>query len=157
MNTAAQSAHTLGLHARAGWANSPPDQQNQRLVLFWAVYFLEKTLCLRLGRSSTIRDCDITVPWPGDLQVAGSHALEYFHHQVKVAGLAGSIYEQLYSGNALHLPGETRTTRALELVELLDRHGGGAREATVIRSLSLFRIYRLLYPRAECTNPLLYP
>lgn len=137
MNTAAQSAHTLGLHTRTGWNDPSPTPQTQRLVLFWAVYFLEKTLCLRLGRSSTIPDCDITVPWPGELQVVGSHALEYFHHQVKVAGLAGSIYEQLYSGKALQLPREARTTRALELAELLDRHGVGARKATVIRSLSL--------------------
>lgn len=115
----------------------PSPEQTQRLVLFWAVYFLEKTLCLRLGRSSTIPDCDITVPWPGDIQVAGSNALQYFHHQVKIAGLAGNIYEQLYSGKALQLPGETRTTRALELAELLDRHGVGSHEATVIQSLTL--------------------
>lgn len=137
MNTAAQLAHTLGLHTRGGWTDPSPPGQTQRVVLFWTVYFLEKSLCLRLGRSSTIPDCDITAPWPGELQGAGSHAREYFHHQVKLAGLAGSIYEQLYSGNALQLSAEARTTRALELAELLDRHGVGAREAIVIRSLSL--------------------
>lgn len=110
---------------------SPP-ALTQRPLLFWTVYFLEKTLCLRLGRSSTIPDCDVTAPWPEELQGSSFHALKYFHQQVKLASLAGSIYEQLYSGKALQLPVEARTKRATELVEQFDRHAVDTREANVI-------------------------
>lgn len=107
------------------------------------IYFIEKTLCLRLGRSSTIPDCDITAPWPGELQEPRSHALDYFHYQVKVASLAGRIYEQLYSGNALQLPEDSRMDRARNLGEQLDRYAADSRKANVI--LSPLTHYRLVF------------
>ena len=131
VSAASQSSHYLGLHTRAGCMDALLPAPTQRQLLFWMVYFLEKTLCLRLGRSSTIPDCDITAPWPGDLQVSRSYALDYFHQQVKLASLAGRIYQQLYSGNALQLPAEVRTNQALELSQQLNRYGVEAREANV--------------------------
>ncbi|KAH2457207.1 hypothetical protein KXW63_002871 [Aspergillus fumigatus] len=122
VSTASQLSHYLSLHTLAGCMEGSPPALTQRPLLFWTVYFLEKTLCLRLGRSSTIPDCDVTAPWPEELQGSSFHALKYFHQQVKLASLAGSIYEQLYSGKALQLPVEARTKRATELVEQFDRH-----------------------------------
>jgi hypothetical protein len=97
--------------------DASPPASTQRSFLFWSVYYFERTLCLRLGRSSTIPDCDITAPRLGELQVSRSYAFEYFHQQVKLANPSGKIYEQLYSGNALQLPAEVRTSRALVLAE----------------------------------------
>ncbi|KAI8265338.1 hypothetical protein K4K58_011373 [Colletotrichum sp. SAR11_239] len=37
-------------------------ETRQKSKLFWAMFILEKNLSLQLGRSSTLRDHDITVP-----------------------------------------------------------------------------------------------
>lgn len=117
VGAASQSSHYLGLHTYARYVDTSSPKSTQGVLLFWVVYFLEKTLCLRVGRSSTIPHCDITAPWPGDLQECRSDALEYFHQQGKIASLAGRIYEQLYSGHALQLSGDTRMNRAVDLAE----------------------------------------
>ncbi|PLB53981.1 hypothetical protein P170DRAFT_451884 [Aspergillus steynii IBT 23096] len=129
VGAASQASHYLGLHTRDGCMEVSSPTPSQRVLLFWAVYFLEKSLCLRLGRSSTISDCDITAPRPAHLPETHSHSLVYFNQQVRFASLAGSVYEQLYSGDALQLPAEARTNRARELAEQLDRHATEACEA----------------------------
>ncbi|KAF9888537.1 hypothetical protein FE257_008644 [Aspergillus nanangensis] len=137
VSTASQLCHYLSLHTSAGCSGASPQAVTQRALLFWTVYFFEKTLCLRLGRSSTIPDCDITAPWPGDVQISPFPALKYCHQQVRLASLAGSIYEQLYSANALQLSVEARTNRALELVEQLDKHAADTREANELLGRSM--------------------
>lgn len=132
MGAASQSSHYLGLHTRVECMDASSSTANQRVLLFWMVYYLEKFLCLRLGRSSTIRDCDITAPWPAHVPEPRSNGLVYFHQQVRFASLAGRVYEQLYSADALQLPAEARTNRARELAEQLDRHATEACETHVI-------------------------
>ncbi|OQD87920.1 hypothetical protein PENSOL_c075G11179 [Penicillium solitum] len=52
----------LGLHNKLVMATEPTEESQRGMRLFWALYALEKAVSLRLGRSSTIRDHDITVP-----------------------------------------------------------------------------------------------
>lgn len=110
-----QTAYFLGYHIRKpgspGWCNTA-DNTN---LLFWVVYYLEKTLCLRLGRCSTIPDFEITAPLPG-----GSPAMEYCASAVKMAALAGKIYEKLYSAQALISLSENGALQVAELSGELD-------------------------------------
>ncbi|KAF5857223.1 hypothetical protein ETB97_006065 [Aspergillus alliaceus] len=52
----------LGLHSNRVVAVEPAEGVQRKISLFWAIYVREKSVSLRLGRPSTIRDQDITVP-----------------------------------------------------------------------------------------------
>ncbi|CAI7599131.1 unnamed protein product [Penicillium viridicatum] len=57
-----------------------------------------------------------------------SHAICYAYQTVKLAGLAGRVYEQLYSADALRVTEDTRTHRALELSQELHGYCAEARD-----------------------------
>ncbi|KAJ5325180.1 uncharacterized protein N7506_008282 [Penicillium brevicompactum] len=122
-NSAYQSSYSLGLHKQ------PPDGPKQEQCLFWMIYFLEKTLSVRLGRSSIILEHDIETPSAKHFRTENPHFSAYAYHTVQVAGLAGRIHEQLYSPKALSASDETRTHRALELSQELHGYHAQARNA----------------------------
>ncbi|KAJ9492886.1 hypothetical protein VN97_g333 [Penicillium thymicola] len=62
ISRASLMAQALGLHSKLVMATEPTEEAQRGIRLFWALYALEKAVSLRLGRSSTIRDHDITVP-----------------------------------------------------------------------------------------------
>lgn len=131
-NSAYQSSYSLGLHKQ------PPDGPKQEQFLFWMIYFLEKTLSIRLGRSSIILDHDIESPSAESFRTGDSQFSAYAYHTVQVAGLAGRIYEQLYSPKALSASGETRTHQALELSQELHGYHAQARNANVCNASDCF-------------------
>ncbi|KGO44534.1 Transcription factor, fungi [Penicillium expansum] len=96
--------------------------------LFWMIYFFEKTLSVRLGRSSIILDRDIDMPSSKNLQTTNTYVMAYFYQLVKLAGLAGRTYEQLYSANALGASENVRIHRALELSQELHENHAEARD-----------------------------
>ena len=113
--TAAQQAgYALGFHTRSEGADAS-GIPNKMGLLFWAVYYLEKTLCLRLGRCSTILDIEITVPLPGGSNVPDDSLMGYLQQLVRFASLAGRTYEKLYVAHALSQPDEQRRQRVMEL------------------------------------------
>lgn len=94
-------------------------------LLFWCVYAIEKGLSLRLGRASTIRDCDVTIGT--DFEI---HSLSYPWPQlmsfwVAMAKIQSNVYELLCSPRAVagassesmahaeHLLGELRSSGML--------------------------------------------
>ena len=93
---------------------------NSKGLLLWAIYMLEGFLCLRLGGCFAFQDNDITLSLPG-ASTANESAMEYFSHTVRLTGLAGRSYEQLYCATALFLPTNTRQARVTELSQEL--HG----------------------------------
>jgi hypothetical protein len=107
------------------------DEPKQKRCLFWVIYCFEKNLSVRLGRSSFILDRDIEDPLPEDLQTFNPHVTAYAYQIVRLAGLAGSIYEQLYSPQALGASEDVRTRRALELSLKLHEYHAEARDANV--------------------------
>lgn len=131
MTTASQCSHTLGFHARSNVPSELPYEPDQNQLLFCGVYYIEKILCLRLGRSSTIPDCDITSLWPEGQQMSNSHAIAYVYQLVKLASLAGKIYEQLYSAAAIRSPLDMRVCRALELSQDLHSYRAEANNINV--------------------------
>ncbi|SPJ72628.1 uncharacterized protein FTOL_02357 [Fusarium torulosum] len=110
-----QAAYFLGYHTRQSGSSAWCDTSSSSGLLFWAIYYLEKTLCLRLGRCSTIPDFEITVPFPG-----GSPAMDYCRNMVKLATLSGKVYEKLYSAQALVSLNEDGAFRVMTLSQELD-------------------------------------
>ncbi|KAL4904979.1 hypothetical protein BDW74DRAFT_178546 [Aspergillus multicolor] len=121
VGAASQAVQTLGYHTRSIGADASTGQPNNKGILFWSVYYLEKTLCLRNGRPSTITDSNVTVPLPSsEINTSSNpHMMVYSGHLVKVARLAGRIYEDLYRAGSLALPVDTRSRRVAALAQEL--------------------------------------
>ncbi|KAL5584268.1 hypothetical protein FOVSG1_013657 [Fusarium oxysporum f. sp. vasinfectum] len=120
--TASHLSQTLGMHSKIAMARDPPDIRMGKIRIFWLVYVQEKGLSLRLGRSSTIHDGDITISVPG---LESRPDIGYFGQIDKMKELAylqGKIYDQLYSSAALAQPQNVRTTRARSLASELENH-----------------------------------
>ncbi|KAI0383619.1 hypothetical protein F5Y04DRAFT_28965 [Hypomontagnella monticulosa] len=107
----------LGFHTRSEGTEKSSGVLNKHGRLFWILYLLEKHLSLRLGYSSTIQDRDITVPFPTGSHVPATYAMQYWHELVKLASIAGRIYEELYSPQALCLSAEERSSHAMKLAQ----------------------------------------
>ncbi|KAF5579814.1 fungal specific transcription factor [Fusarium pseudocircinatum] len=120
--SASHLSQTLGLHSKTTMALDPPDLRMNKIRIFWLVYIQEKGLSLRLGRSSTIRDADITIPVPS---IEARPNIGYFGRLDKMkelASLQGKIYDQLYSSAALAQPQSVRATRSRALASELEVH-----------------------------------
>ncbi|KAG7426904.1 putative transcriptional regulatory protein [Fusarium oxysporum f. sp. raphani] len=120
--TASHLSQTLGMHSKIAMARDPPDIRMGKIRIFWLVYVQEKGLSLRLGRSSTIHDGDITISVPG---LESRPDIGYFGQLDKMKELAylqGKIFDQLYSSAALAQPRNVRTTRARSLASELEKH-----------------------------------
>ncbi|KXH67887.1 fungal specific transcription factor, partial [Colletotrichum salicis] len=55
-----------------------PDDEEYKIFLFWSVYFIDKSLSLRLGRPSTIQDYDVTAPYPSSASKMHGALMSYF-------------------------------------------------------------------------------
>ncbi|KAG5746427.1 hypothetical protein H9Q70_010874 [Fusarium xylarioides] len=120
--TASHLSQTLGLHSKTTMALDPPDLRMTKIRVFWLAYVQEKGLSLGLGRSSTIRDADITIPVPS---IEARPNIGYFGHMDKMkelASLQGKIYDELYSSSALAQPQSVRATKARGLASELEVH-----------------------------------
>ncbi|CAI7565247.1 unnamed protein product [Penicillium crustosum] len=105
----------LGLHSKLAMTTEPAEEGQRGIRLFWALYVLEKAVSLRLGRPSTIRDHDITVPrLPLDRKMTS-----LLHNRlpdwIEVASLYGRV------PNALVQPVSTRESRTRALAAELER------------------------------------
>ncbi|KAK6219968.1 fungal specific transcription factor [Colletotrichum tabaci] len=126
LNTAsAQLCQTLGYHRIASVRSGNPDDEDYKIFLFWSVYFVDKSLSLRLGRPSTISDYDITVPYPSSASKMHGALMSYFCLWVIVSRIQGKTYELLYSPEALSQSSSVREGRArglaAELQQVTDR------------------------------------
>ena len=90
-----------------------PETRNRKINLFWFLYTMDKGLCLRLGRASCIQDYDIAVPIPvlgtDETFKNGNGMLQFW---IKLAGIQGRVYEDLYSPRALKQPRASRVAKA---------------------------------------------
>lgn len=125
--SASQTCQSLGLHSAVSMSKMPAGTRQENLKLFWAVYMTDKLLSLRLGRSSTIRDSDITVPRlaPEDNWSRPSNpALPAW---VETCSLHGRVYDEIYGPNALLELQGVRTAKARALAsELVKITGDGS-------------------------------
>ncbi|KAL4995082.1 hypothetical protein BDV10DRAFT_175583 [Aspergillus recurvatus] len=117
--SASHMVQALGLQHSAPVGTERPEEKAQKRNLFWTIYMTEKTLSLRLGRSSTFRDQDITLPRPGMERPRGSFLAELVPGWVTLASIQGRIYDDVYSPGALMQPPHIRASRAQALANEL--------------------------------------
>ncbi|KAL4798777.1 hypothetical protein BDV19DRAFT_376652 [Aspergillus venezuelensis] len=110
----------LGLHNSRAMESAQRNEVQRNMGLFWAVYALEKALSLRLGRPSTIRDQDVTIPRPAMNREMTSPAFHRAPDWIDVARLYGHLYDSLYSPTALAQPSSVRESRTRALASELE-------------------------------------
>ncbi|KAJ5955969.1 hypothetical protein N7501_010248 [Penicillium viridicatum] len=138
ISRASLMAQALGLHSKLVMATEPAEEARRGIRLFWAVYAIEKAVSLRLGRSSTIRDHDITVP----RLLLDRRMTSLLHNRlpdwIEVASLYGRVYDNIYSPNALAQPVSIRESRIRALAAELEKIMASRVEFYVSRSLPIF-------------------
>ncbi|KAI3343016.1 fungal-specific transcription factor domain-containing protein [Ustulina deusta] len=116
ISSAANLCQTLGLHRLANPGQNDGSQETQA-NLFWLVFLLEKSLSLRLGRPSNLRDAEITTPLPSEANIRRCS---------RTSMIQGKIYDQLYSPAGLARldieRGVIAQTLASELREMIDEN-----------------------------------
>ncbi|EQB43260.1 fungal specific transcription factor [Colletotrichum gloeosporioides Cg-14] len=119
ISTASRMSQALGLHRIASQQDHRFDSETrQKSKLFWAMFILEKNLSLQLGRSSTLRDHDITVPLKAikmGYQIGGSLGV-LSPKWLRISQIEGRVYDEIYSPEALHQGANTRNSRARSLI-----------------------------------------
>lgn len=96
--------------------HDPPNVLETKPVLFWTIYSLDKALSLRLGRSSSIQDYDITVSSDINLGPSVSELWgSVYKLWIRLARIQGRVYELLYSPAALAQPESDRVMYARQL------------------------------------------
>jgi Fungal specific transcription factor domain. len=127
---ASELCQTLGYH-RQRTSHRPDSDIYVEQFLFWLVYVIDKSLALRLGRSSTIQDHDITIlPSPESLFSNRTFA-GIFNLWIAGAKIQGEIYELLYCPKALTQSEEVRRSHAQHLIQRLEELDTMTRDATV--------------------------
>ncbi|KAI8238351.1 hypothetical protein K4K55_002991 [Colletotrichum sp. SAR 10_96] len=122
---ASELCQTLGYHRVECLKNTKDDGKptvrgmHWHQFLFWNVYYIDKSLSLRLGRASTIPDWHITMPEPSLEDPLEDPLLPYYVLWIHTAKCQGKIYEMLYSPDSMAQPYHVRQTRVNELVSML--------------------------------------
>ncbi|KAL4913703.1 hypothetical protein BDW62DRAFT_191921 [Aspergillus aurantiobrunneus] len=115
INSASHIIQALGLQHNAPASTDGSEENARKRNLFWTIYMTEKMLSLRLGRSSTFRDQDITLTRPGMKRPNGTFLAELAPGWISVASIQGRIYDDIYSPGALMQPPHVRMSRARAL------------------------------------------
>ncbi|KAK4196404.1 putative transcriptional regulatory protein [Triangularia verruculosa] len=137
---AAELCLTLGYHRDDGYVlfNSGGDKissdRHRRHFLFWSVYIVDKNLSLRLGRSSSIQDYDISVSYPSTDDPGSFGITSFFLLWVLSARIQGQVYEMLYCSEAVSQPESVKRARVKTLVGRLEEVE--AKTAEVIKQWS---------------------
>ncbi|KAH6952454.1 fungal-specific transcription factor domain-containing protein [Ilyonectria sp. MPI-CAGE-AT-0026] len=118
---ASQLCQTLEYHRVASMENDTESEVEYKKFLFWSVYFVDKSLSLRLGRPSTMPDWDIAVPEPSAEDACQGRIWASFILRIGTARCQGNIYELLYSPDSISQPDHVRQARVQTLVTELHR------------------------------------
>ncbi|KAL4963268.1 fungal specific transcription factor domain-containing protein [Aspergillus stella-maris] len=110
LSKASELCQTLGYHLSSSMKLDSAETVQYKLFLFWGVYFLDKSLSLRLGRASTILDSEITVPRPA-VTNGSAPVMAYFPLWIESARCQGNIYAMLYSPSSVSKPDKVRRER----------------------------------------------
>lgn len=117
LNSAAASmCQALGWHRIQ--LTETEDTDDTRLASFWFCYMQDKSLALRFGRTSVIRDLEITAPRcfgnMTDLSESWKHITALW---IQTGSILGDMYDHLYSPEALARPPEGRIETARRLAD----------------------------------------
>lgn len=119
ISTASRMSQAMGLHRIASKEEQELDPEaRQKTKVFWAMFILEKNLSLQLGRSSTLRDHDITIPLKRVrtvYQIGGSLGV-LSPKWLQMSQIEGRVYDEIYSPDALQQLPSQRDARAVRLL-----------------------------------------
>lgn len=134
VSTAAGLCQHLGYHRINTMVNDTHEERNSKIHIFWMIYMFDKTLSLRLGRSSVIQDWDISLPFisANDEPSSGPDGTQMLSYWIKVARVQGQIYEKLFCPAAFLKTPEERTRIAIELIGAMQQAWYERGQATVI-------------------------
>ncbi|CAF3543745.1 unnamed protein product [Fusarium graminearum] len=113
---ASELCQTNAYHRLSSMENDKSEDSRYKQFLFWSIYFIDKSLSLRLGRPSTIPDWDITIPRPSINDAHSEPVSAYFVLWIETARCQGNIYEMLYSPNAMAQSDQVKQSRVEALL-----------------------------------------
>ncbi|KAL6351933.1 hypothetical protein LRP88_14745 [Fusarium phalaenopsidis] len=105
-------AQAIGMHSSTAMNSEVAEERQYKNRLFWGLYCLEKSIALRLGRCSTIRDHDITIPQPLREQRTSPDWFSSLPDGIELCRLFGLVFDELFSPSALVQPVSVRRSRA---------------------------------------------
>lgn len=126
--------------------NDKSEDSRYKQFLFWSIYFIDKSLSLRLGRPSTIPDWDITIPRPSINDAHSEPVSAYFVLWIETARCQGNIYEMLYSPNAMAQSDQVKQSRVEALLSDLHQLETTTLETNVCQHNTNIRLVSLLIP-----------
>lgn len=124
---AVRLAQAMGLHRRTQDQGLSARQVEQRKRVFWAAYFLDKDISLRLGQpfAQDDEDMDAELPTesPADIPLIclgdGSQKINFFNARIGLAVIQGQVYKRLYSVQAARQSDAQKASVAYELSSVL--------------------------------------
>ncbi|KAI0149689.1 hypothetical protein F4776DRAFT_174560 [Hypoxylon sp. NC0597] len=150
ISTASDLCQRLGYHRLRSSRETDPSRRSAQESLFWTVHKHDKSLALRLGQPSNIRDAEITLPLNPDEP-----------RPTRLARIQGKVYDQLYSPAGLSQLDAERGHRAealaVELRGLIDETRAEISDATSQSSDGETDPMRVVYLQCEllCQSSLL--
>jgi hypothetical protein len=123
ISCAASLCTSLGYHRINTMSHDTPEEKQSKIYIFWMIYMFDKTLSLRLGRSSILQDWDIALPFVHESSVgkSNSHQSRMLSYWVKVARVQGLTYEKLFCPASFLQSTEERTAIAIDLINAMNQ------------------------------------
>lgn len=90
-------AYDLGLHRRELTRGLDEAEADRIRRLFWVVYSLDRDNAMKIGRSPSIMDFDISTELPSPNVVVNDLGVDFDIKSAEVMEIYGDIYESLYS------------------------------------------------------------
>lgn len=142
---ASEMCQSLGYHRATSVEDYKSEDAKLKKLLFWSVYFIDKSLSLRLGRASTIPEWIITTNRPSVTDPHQNPALAYMVLSVEIARCQGNIYEMLYSPVAALQCDEVRQARVQRLVSDLEELDKATLETHVSSKVVFLPTLKVIY------------
>ncbi|KAA8913668.1 hypothetical protein FN846DRAFT_82332 [Sphaerosporella brunnea] len=101
-------AHGLGLHLRTEDPKLDPQQREMRVRVYYALVYLEATLCLVTGRPTTLQAFDMAGPVPRSALITDGSPDAYYSALMKLSMIIAVVQSQLYASRSA---GVTRTKK----------------------------------------------
>ncbi|KAI9714023.1 MAG: hypothetical protein M1820_000753 [Bogoriella megaspora] len=121
ISMAANLCQSIGWHRGNISEEQGLESPSARMYLFWVIYCVDKSLSLRMGRSSNIQDFDVAVARPqisSDSQYRGWQT--WFNIEIELAAVQGLLYERLYSPGSNLCSAELKTQAIQHLAQRLE-------------------------------------
>lgn len=125
--SAVRLAQAMGLHRRTQNEGLSERQIEQRKRVFWAAYFLDKDISLRMGQPFAQDDDDMDADLPSEgytgLPSIGvgnePQKINFFNSRIGLAVIQGQVYKRLYSVQAVRQSEAQKAAVAHELSSVL--------------------------------------